>query len=257
MRNIGSAVTRWIEQITQPEDGHIDPKVLEVMSFRGGADALNPGENVNPLLVDTTVGCMTRFRLGIPKEEAFMLSMVGARILMKDVEAWRLMVGIEGLDDKSIINAVKLSGFSGVCSDPFGVVGYQFVKGISPDGATIENVRTMVERSCCFFTPRGSTRPEKFALANELLGTVGINDEDFMIFDTFWYFDTSEARLPKEYILQLLTYWHMGIHSPRAWQFQSIRYVGIYNPRLNEAYRLRIDAIPDDVITEVDHMANY
>lgn len=139
MRNIGSAVTRWIEQITQPEDGHIDPKVLEVMSFRGGADALNPGENVNPLLVDTTVGCMTRFRLGIPKEEAFMLSMVGAQILMKDVEAWRLMVGIEGLDDKSIINAVKLSGFSGVCSDPFGVVGYQFVKGINPDGATIEN----------------------------------------------------------------------------------------------------------------------
>ena len=152
---------------------------------------------------------------------------------------------------------MKLSGFSGVCSDPFGVVGYQFVKGISPDGATIENVRTMVERSCCFFTPRGSTRPEKFALANELLGTVGINDEDFMIFDTFWYFETSEARLPKEYILQLLTYWHMGIHSPRAWQFQSIRYVGIYNPRLNEAYRLRIDAIPDDVMTEVDHMANY
>lgn len=46
-------------------------------------------------------------------------------------------------------------------------------------------------------------------------------------------------------------YWRMGLRSIHT-EFQNIKYLGVYNPRLNEVYRISVDAIPRDVIIEVD-----
>ena len=43
----------------------------------------------------------------------------------------------------------------------------------------------------------------------------------------------------------------MGLHSIRP-EFLKIKYLGIYNPRVNVAYRVAVDDIPDDVIAEVE-----
>ena len=55
----------------------------------------------------------------------------------------------------------------------------------------------------------------------------------------------------KEHTLQLLMYWRMGLHSIHT-EFQGIKYLGIYNPRTNEACRIAVDDIPEDVIAEVE-----
>lgn len=192
---------------------------------------------------------MTRFMLGTPVVDAFAISMLGAQCIEEDSTASRLMSGVKGLDDRSIVNAVKLTGFD-VCfrSSP---MGYRPVKGINPDEPTIQNVRTMVERALHFFDVYGPKTLDGFTFGGGYTDTVSAGDGDFMTANTLWDFKVSKYRPSKEHTLQLLMYWRMGLHSVHA-EFQSIKYLGVYNPRLNKVYRIKVDAIPDDVIAEVE-----
>ena len=248
-RSPGYSVTQRIKQINQPRGGYINPRTLEVVSLGDGIDALNPGESVSPGLIDSAVDYLTRFMLGDPVKEAFAISMLGARCLGKRSAASRLMAGIKGLDDRSIINAVKLSGFD-VCfrSSPR---NYKPIEGINPDEPTIQNVRTMVERSLRFFDEYGPVVFGGFTFEGGYTDTVSSGDGDFMTADTLWDFKVSKSRPTKNHTLQVLMYWRMGLRSIHA-EFQNVKYLGIYNPRLNEVYRTSVDDIPRDVIVEVD-----
>ena len=248
-RSPGYSVTQRVKQINQPRGGYINPRTLEVVSLGGGADALNPGETVSPGLIGSAVDYLTRFMLGDPVKEAFAISMLGARRIGMHSKASRLMAGIEGLDDRSIINAVKLSGFD-VCfrSNPG---NYRPVEGINPDKATIQNVRTMVERALHFFDEYGPVVFGGFTFEGGYTDTVSSGDGDFITADTLWDFKVSKSRPTKNHTLQVLMYWRMGLRSIHA-EFQNVRYLGVYNPRLDEVYRISVDHIPRDVIVEVD-----
>lgn len=248
-RSPGYSVTQRTKQINQPRGGYINPRTLEVVSLGDGIDALNPGETVSPGLIGSAVDYLTRFMLGDSVKEAFAISMLGARRIGKMSAASRLMSGIKGLDDRSIINAVKLSGFD-VCfrSSPR---NYKPIEGINPDEPTIQNVRAMVERSLRFFNEYGPVVFGGFTFEGGYTDTVSSGDGDFMTADTLWDFKVSKSRPTKNHTLQLLMYWRMGLRSIHT-EFQNVRYLGIYNPRLNEVYRISVDDIPRDVIAEVD-----
>lgn len=226
-------------KVKQPRICHINPKTLEVEFFDDGdrdTGALEPVENISRALIETVVRDMTYVMSGMSIEEAF-------SIPEKSTEARRLMDGIRGLDDNSIINAVKLSGFV--------VDQGESVESINPDEATIQNVRTMVERSLRFFDTYGPMVLNGFTFEGGYTDTVISGDGDFTTADTLWDFKVSKARPTKNHTLQLLMYWRMGLHSVHT-EFQDICYLGIYNPRLNEVYRISVDDIPDDVIVEVE-----
>lgn len=248
-RTTGCSVTRRIKQIKQPRGGYINPRTLEVVSLGDGIDALNPEENVSSGLIGIAVDYLTRFMLGTPVEEAFEISMLGARLIGEDNEAWFFMEDVKGLDDESIVSAVKLSGFD-VCLRA-GPMHYRSFEGINPDEATIQNVRTMVERALHFFDEYGPMVLNGFTFEGGYTDTVSFGDGDFTTVDTLWDFKVSKARPTKNHTLQLLMYWRMGLRSIHA-EFQNVKYLGIYNPRLNEVYRISVDDIPRDVITEVD-----
>lgn len=131
------------------------------------------------------------------------------------------MHGIRGLDDDSIINAVKLSGFV--------VDRGESVENINPDEVTIQNVKIMIERSAEFIK----------SFNREVPGSICV-------------LITSESRPTKEDIRHNLKHCSTKSRLDRAQQSQNIRYLAIYNPRLNAVYRTRADAISRDVITEVD-----
>ena len=206
-------------KIKQPRVVYINPKTLEVEPFDDiGRDvgALESVENISPDLVKLVVGSMSLFMTGTPKEEAFSIPSL-------DTEVRRLMDGIRGLDDDSIINAVKLFGF---------VFGWgESIESINPDEVTIQNVKTMVARSSLF-----------------LHGTSG----------SFWGLETSEVYPTRDAIHRLLmrclTALPTEFYSARSARSARSRqcYLGIYNPRLNEVYRISVDDIPDDVIVEVE-----
>lgn len=243
------SVTRRIKQIKQPRGGYINPRTLEVVSLGDGIDALNLEENVSPGLIGIAVDYLTRFMLGESVDIAFEISMFGAQFIGEGINAWDLMEDIEGLDDRSITNAVKLAGFD-VCVRS-SIMGYRPVEGINPDESMIQNVRTMVERSLRFFDEYGPVVFGGFTFEGGYTDTVSSGDGDFMTADTLWDFKVSKARPTKNHTLQLLMYWRMGLRSIHA-EFQNVKYLGIYNPRLNEVYRISVDDIPRDVITEVD-----
>jgi hypothetical protein len=46
-------------------------------------------------------------------------------------------------------------------------------------------------------------------------------------------------------------YWRMGLHSIHP-EFKDIKYLGIYNPRLNTVSRIAVADIPKEVISEVE-----
>lgn len=72
-----------------------------------------------------------------------------------------------------------------------------------------------------------------------------------MTVDTLWDFKVSKAKPTNKHTLQLLMYWIMGQHSGQE-IFKEIKYIGIFNPRLNTVYKLSLNSIPNEVIRRIE-----
>lgn len=101
-----------IDMIKQPKGGYIKPSEFEKLRLDGGGiDDLNPNENIAPGTIGSTVDYLTRFMTGKIVREAFEISGRGAKIINKLDLFDNLVSCVHGLDDDSIIAAVRLSGF--------------------------------------------------------------------------------------------------------------------------------------------------
>ena len=235
----GCSVSEYIDHINKSGRGYVPWSKFGFRSLGEGVDALNPEENVSPRLIALAVDNMTHFMSGSPAMLAFgnqlyVASRIGGKSL-KFKACDLIKTGIAGLDDQSIINAVKLSGFD--ARFLVDTESYQPIEEINPDGATIQNVRTMVKRSLHVFEVYGPKFLDRFALTG---GTAKYGVIDFMTPDTLWDFEVSETRPTQEDLLQLLMDWRKALRLPHAWLFQDVNYLGIYNPRLNEVYRIKV-----------------
>ena len=271
-----ASVTARINQIKQPRGGFIKPSDM-VVELQNDGIQLNHEENVHASIVGMSVDYLTRFMNGATLEDAFGISLRGAQ--MADSfgvkgslsAALKMLHDIKGLDDASIVNASKLVTFDVWFRNPQAAMMSKTYKETNPDKATVENIRTMVNRSMSFFKKYGPVTKDGFTFEpvngkesdyqrmcetkkgswGGYTGTVESGDGDFLTKDTIWDFKVSKAPVKKEHTLQLLMYWRMGLHSiyPELW---NIQYLGIYNPRLNTAYRIAVTDIPEDVIEEVE-----
>ena len=246
---IGLSVTQRIKVVTQPKGGYINPKELNTISLGEGIDKLNPIESITPGLVGIAVDYLTRFMLGAKIEDAFYISIEGSKIVNEEKKARKLAKHIKGLDEKSVLNAVKLVGYD-VCFRA-GVKAFRPIDNIEPDSKTIENIITMVNRSLEFFKQYGPKVLDGFTFTGGYTKTVSAGDGDFTTNDTLWDFKVSKSPIKKEHTLQILMYWRLGVHSIHP-EFKTIKYLGIYNPRLNTVSRIAISDIPLDIINEVD-----
>lgn len=143
-----ASVTQRIKEVTQPYGGYLPIKKFEKIVLEDDF-TLHEEENISPALVGMTVDYLTRFSMGDKLEKAFHISLLGAKKIKKEKLADKLLKGIRGLDDESIICACKLTGFD-VCYRA-SVLSYEPVENIIPDTNTIENIRTMVKRSISFW----------------------------------------------------------------------------------------------------------
>ena len=192
---------------------------------------------------------MTRLMSGSSVIDAFKISLLGAMIINERDNASKLMSGIKGLGDEDIVNAVKLVGFD-VCYR-YSPIAYRPFDEINPDEHTIQNIRVMVQRSLHFLERYGPKVLDGFTLEGGYTDTVSAGDGDFITADTLWDFKVSKEKLDKDQTLQLLMYWRMSLHSIHP-EFQNIKYLGIYNPRMNKVYRIAVENISEDVIREVE-----
>lgn len=251
------SVTGRIRKIKQPYGGYLNKDLFKIREINDG-NQLNENENIHASTVGLAVDYLTRFMMGSPAEKAFQISLKGAECLAfygknrRAVnDAKRLLQGIKGLDDKSVVNACKLSGYD-VCYRA-GIEKYKPVGEINPNKGTIENIRIMVNRSLAFWEEYGPIVMDGFTLDGAYTDKIGSGDGDYLTKDTLWDFKVSKEKreLRSQHTLQLLVYYIMGCHSYNKKIFFQIEKLGIYNPRKNKVYLVEINSIPIDTRLEV------
>ena len=269
-------VTNRIKEITQPKGGYIKPSMFEVISLGDGIEALHEEENVHASVIGMTVDYLTRFMMTGDKEDAFRISLWGAMCAVNEgypsaaIYATQLFDLITGLDDASIIAALKLTTFDVWYRCPARAFQAKSAVDTNPDEKTIENVRAMVERGVVFFKKYGPVTADGFTFEPEGLGsqyenwrwngttdfggytrTVSGGDGDFLTEDTLWDFKVSKSKITSAHTLQLMMYYIMGQHSEQC-IFKGIDKVGVFNPRRNEVYLLNISSIPEETIKIIE-----
>lgn len=241
-------VTQRAKQYKQPRGGFVNPKQFALIHHEDGI-VLNP-ENISAGIVGTVVDYLTRFLSGAQKEDAFDVPISGAMRVKDFDHCYQLLESVEGLDDASIFAACQLVGYDVALRA--GVMYYKPVDEIRPDADTIENIRTMVNRSLTFWKQYGPIVMDGFTFEGGYTGIISSGDGDYLTADTLWDFKVLSSAPKGIHTLQLLIYYLMGVHSVHP-EFQKIRRLGMFNPRLNNVYLLDIDRIPPEVIQTVSN----
>ena len=244
----GCSVTHRIDMIRQPYGGYIKSSSMESRSLGSGIESLAP-ENVAPSLIGIAVDYLTRFITGTPVEVAFDVSLRGADRIGHNSRAESLLNRINNLDDDSIFAAVNLVRYDVCYRDPTKPEPDE--TDIDVDSSTISNIRTMVERSLQFFKQYGPKILDGFTFEGGYTDLITSGDGDFLTGDTLWDFKVLKSPPSSKNRLQILVYWRMGLHSEHP-EFKRVKYLGIYNPRLNMVYRINVRDISDETIEAVD-----
>lgn len=241
------SVVGRVRNFKQPRGGYLSPTKFEKTILEDGIE-LNQTENIGANLVGMAVDYLARFMTGTPIKDAFSISLLGSSKANEESKAEKLLSNIIGLDDKSIINACKMVGYD-VCYR-VGIGAFISVDEIQPNAKTIENIRIMVNRCVAFLRKYGPVVLAGFDLKGGYTDIISSGDGDYITEDTLWELKVS-AKPPRNiYTLQLLVYYLMGCRSVHN-EFQNIKKLGIFNPRLNVVYRLDISDIDNDVIKSV------
>lgn len=252
-----SSVTKRISEIKQPRGGYVKPSQLEVKVIDDGK-VLFEVENLHASIIGMAVDYLTRLSMGASVDDAFSISLRGAKAALAFGKpnamrtAKEFKSKIKGIDDKSVINACKLTTFDGWFRNPSAASMAKTAEETNPDSYTIKNIQTMVKRSVSFWNMYGPIIKDGFTF--EPYGytkTVDTGDGDFLTQDTLWDFKVSKAKPTNKHTLQLLMYWIMGQHSGKD-EFKNISNLGIFNPRLNTVYTLPISKIELDTIEIIE-----
>lgn len=242
-------VTQRAKFVKQPRGGHIKRIDFDEISLGAGEEELNEYENVHASLMGMSVDYLTRLILTGDKDEAFKISILGSKTINKIRTANKLLKGISGLDDESIANAIKLTGFDVLYRA--GKMGYVPVKQIKPDKNTIENTRIMAQRTINFFEKYGPVIKEGFTFEGAYTKVIATGDADYLTADTLRDLKVLKNHFTKNHTLQLFIYWRMGLRSDYQ-TFKNIKKLGIYNPRKNKVFTYDLAKLSNETIRIVD-----
>lgn len=109
----------------------------------------------------------------------------------------------------------------------------------------------LVNRSLLFLKKYGPVVKHGFTFEGGYTKTVSYGDGVFLTKDTLWDFKVSKNEPTSKRTLQILMYFIMGKHSIHK-EFKTIKYVGIYNPRLNTVYRYEVSKIAPETIKYIE-----
>lgn len=272
-----NSVTRRVSDFKQPRGGYVKVADFNKIIIDDGI-ILNENENINAGLIGLTVEYMSKFLIGISKDKAFKISLLGAeKAELFDVKnainiSKELLDGINGVDDTSIINACKLTSFDVWLRSARKAKMVNDYKTVNPDKQTIDNIRNLINRTNVFFNTYGPVIKEGFTFEpvqkdvkkykrmivsgdctyGGYTQTVSSGDGDFLTRDTIWDLKVLKSNPTSKHTLQLLMYWIMGQHSGQE-IFKSIRKIGVFNPRHNTIFLIEVDKISNDIISVVEN----
>lgn len=242
-----ASVTSIIKKTKQPRDGYLNINDFNTVQYNDDI-ALYSEENISYIITGLAVDYMVRYCMGAKKEEAFRISLEGARLKGELQKAEKMLHSISGLDDKSVIMACKLSEYDVyrrcLLSD------YEPKENKFPDKKTISNISTMVKRGCIFFEKQGGCILNGFNFEGGYTDKITSGDGDYLTKDTLIEFKVSKKKPDKNHTLQTLIYYLMGYQSNTT-EFNQITRLGIFNPRLNIFYYKHLEEIDIETISKI------
>ncbi len=243
-------ISQAAKNAKQPRGGYVGIKFFE-KKILTDQQYLFENENINPILTGLVVDYLSRFMMTNDVNRSFEISLWGAKYAQKLSVAKSILKNIKGLDDESIINACKIVGFD-VCYRQ-GPGFYVPVDTINPNEETIHNIRVMVNRSVHFLHEYGPVQLYGFGVYDLNASKATHGDGDYLTYDTVWDFKVSKNAPTSAHTLQLLLYYLIGKHSKqKEFSRDSVRRIGIFNPRRYEIYTLDVSAIPEETISVIE-----
>lgn len=185
------SVTQICKTVKQPYGGYLSPQKFQNIFLSDEYDYLNPEEeNIPASLVGMTIDYLTRFYLTNDAENAFIISLQGAKCLdkfyftkMHVKQASGLVQQIKNINDSdTIIAACQLVGFD--TAFRAGVKTYFPVSKIKPDSKTIQHIQIMMNRMVQFFEKYGPIVMEGFIFPGAYTPKVTAGDGDFLTAET-------------------------------------------------------------------------
>ncbi len=238
------SVEQRIKQITQPKGGYLSSQQFDIITLENH-HALHACENISKKLIGLAVDYLTQVQTGVPVEEAFKVSMIGAHLVGEDAFAQQYAEQIRGLDTDSIFYACKLVGYD-VCFRT-SVLSYKPVHLICADQYTIENIYHMVNRSLAFIQTYGPVTKRRITFDGGYTDFISAGYWRFLTKETLWDSIDKVAYKQSRFSFLVLSY---GV-GHLSCEFETIQNLGIFNPRLNCVYLMKIEDIPKNVINEV------
>lgn len=242
------SVTKRVNMISQPKGGILPIKMFFEEKLED--NLILQKENLSPVIIGLAVDYLSRYMSNGNVLDSFKISLLGSSVIHEEKLAKKLINSINGLDDDSIISACKLVGFD-VCFR-LSISGYKDVRTILPDKATINNIRILVNRCVNFEKKYGPVIADGLTFEGGYTDIISSGDCDFITKDTLWDMKVSVNKPKSTHTLQLLVYYLMGIHSSNK-EFNNIKRIGIFNPRLNCVYICDIKDISEDIISYVEN----
>lgn len=242
------SVTGMVRIVKQPRGGFINPSSMEKLVLES-SNSLFEEENVHPSLVGLAVDYLSRFMMGDSKDSAFEISLRGAELLNHSTRPGAYLLTIKGLDDESIVAAIKLVSYD--CVFRAGPQAYVDQSQLKPSKETIQNIREMVNRTIGFWKVYGPITIFGPTFEGGYTNSIATGDGDYLSKDTIWDYKVSKDAPTNKHTLQLLLYYILGLHSIHN-EYKDIKYLGIYNPRLNIAYRYSLDSLSRETIEYIE-----
>ena len=244
-----TTVTYVTRKFIQPYGGFLKVSEFEMAQF-GDDIVLNDGETLHPSIIGMATQYLSEFMLGEKKEEVFKVSLQGAYNVGLHNPSVLYLENIQGLDDNSIINACRLSGYDVIYR--MGRDFYRPVEDFMIDQNTIENIKTMVNRSVKFFNDNGPVIDSGMTFEGAYTHKIRNGDGDILTADGLWDMKVSKNKITNKHTLQVLVYYLMGLRSSNRERFKQVERIGFFNPRLNVSYFKYIKSIPSEIIQTVE-----
>lgn len=244
-----STVKYVTQNFKQPYGGFLKVKDFDKEQF-DDAVKLNNQESLHASIVGMATEYLSEVMLGMNKADIFRTSLRGALNLNLHSSAMNYLENIKGLDDDSIISACRLSGYD--VAFRHSLEAYRPVEDFIIDQSTLENIRTMVNRSVIFYEHNGPVIKIGMTFEGAYTDKILKGDGDILTSDGLWDMKVIKNNITNKHTLQLLVYYLMGLRSVHSEKFNQLKKIGIFNPRLNISYVKQINSISSDIIQTVE-----
>lgn len=242
-----TTVTRFIKNIQQPRGGYLPSKFFEKIIINDNK-ILFEEENILPTIIGTVIDSFSRFLIGECAEVAFKCSVLGADLVGELKKANQLIKKITGFNQHSILAACKLVGYdTAYRAGPSTFVG---IDHIIPDKKTISNISIMLERCKLFFEKYGPVTETGITFLGGYTDIIKTGDADFLTHDTLWDMKVIKSEPTSQHTLQLIIYYLLMFRSDHC-ALDSIKNIGVFNPRKNTVYQYSINNISQSIWNEV------